>query len=108
MSLPARMPSPARLRQAGAILLGKSNCRPADRAATRRTSYGRTLNPQYPARTPGGGSGRAAIVAAGGSPLGLGSDSGGGLRVPAHFWWVALKPTVRPCRTAARTITPAG
>ena len=86
-----------RLRQAGAILLGKSNCPPGGSGSdTENLLYGRTLNPHDPARTPGGSSGgEAAIVAAGGSPLGLGSDSGGGLRVPAHFCGVAaLKPTV--------------
>ena len=86
-----------RLRQAGAILLGKSNCPPGGSGSdTENLLYGRTLNPHDLARTPGGSSGgEAAIVAAGGSPLGLGSDSGGGLRVPAHFCGVAaLKPTV--------------
>lgn len=86
-----------RLRQAGAILLGKSNCPPGGSGSdSENLLYGRTLNPRDPSRTPGGSSGgEAAIVAAGGSPLGLGSDSGGGLRVPAHFCGVtALKPTV--------------
>ena len=87
----------ARLRQAGAILLGKSNCPPGGSGSdTENLLYGRTLNPHNLTRTPGGSSGgEAAIVAAGGSPLGLGSDSGGGLRVPAHFCGVAaIKPTV--------------
>ena len=86
-----------RLRQAGAILLGKSNCPPGGSGNdTENLLYGRTLNPHASACTPGGSSGgEAAIVAAGGSPLGLGSDSSGGLRVPAHFCGVAaLKPTV--------------
>jgi len=86
-----------RLRQAGAILLGKSNCPPGGSGSdTENLLYGRTLNPHAPACTPGGSSGgEAAIVAAGGSPLGLGSDCGGGLRVPAHFCGVAaLRPTV--------------
>lgn len=87
----------ARWRQAGAILLGKTNCPPGGHGAdTENLLYGRTLNPLDRARTPGGSSGgEAALIAAGGSPLGLGSDSGGGLRVPAHFCGIAaLKPTV--------------
>lgn len=86
-----------RWRAAGAILLGKTNCPPGGFGSdTENLLYGRTLNPHDPTRTPGGSSGgEAAIVAAHGSPLGLGSDSGGGLRVPAHFCGVAtLKPTV--------------
>lgn len=86
-----------RWRQAGAILLGKTNCPPGGFGSdAENLLYGRTFNPHDPTRTPGGSSGgEAAIVAAYGSPLGLGSDSGGGLRVPAHFCGVAaLKPTV--------------
>lgn len=57
--------------------------------------YGRTNNPYDPERTPGGGSGgEAAILAAGGSPLGLGSDSGDSIREPAHYCGIAgLRPT---------------
>jgi amidase len=87
----------ARLRRAGAILLGKTNCPPGGRGGdTENVLYGRTLNPYGLDRTPGGSSGgEAALIAAGGSPLGLGSDAGGGLRVPAHYCGVvALKPTV--------------
>ncbi len=86
----------ARLRQAGAILLGKTNCPPGGSGGdTENVIYGRTLNPYDLARTPGGSSGgEAALIAAGGSPLGLGTDSGGGTRVPAHYCGVAaLKPT---------------
>ncbi len=86
-----------RWRQAGAILLGKTNCPPGGAGSdTENLRYGRTLHPDDPTRTPGGSSGgEAALIAAYGSPLGLGSDSGGGLRVPAHFCGVAaLKPTV--------------
>lgn len=86
-----------RWRQAGAILLGKTNCPPGGSGSdTENLLYGRTLNPHDLTRTPGGSSGgEAAIIAAHGSPLGLGSDSSGGLRVPAHFCGVmALKPTV--------------
>jgi amidase len=86
----------ARLRAAGAILLGKTNT-PEIAAAFESDNlvYGRTNNPYDLARTPGGSTGgEAAIVAAGGSPLGLGTDAGGSIRVPAHFCGLAgLKPT---------------
>lgn len=57
--------------------------------------YGITRNPHNPARAPGGSSGgEGALIAAGGSILGLGSDIGGSLRIPSHFCGtVALKPT---------------
>lgn len=86
----------ARLRAAGAILLGKSNTPELTLSIeTDNLVYGRTNNPYDPSRTPGGSSGgAAAIVAAGGSPLELGSDTGGSIRQPAHFCGVAgLKPT---------------
>src|SRR6266545_290017 len=85
-----------RLREAGAILLGKTNV--AQLLLYQETDnplHGRTNNPWDPDRSPGGSSGgEAAIIAAGGSPLGLGSDIGGSLRVPAHFCGIhSLKPT---------------
>jgi amidase len=86
----------ARLKQAGAILLGKTNCPPwAGGIETENPVYGRTSNPYDLERTPGGSSGgEAAIVAAGGSPCGLGTDSGASVRLPAHFCGLAaLKPT---------------
>jgi amidase len=86
----------ARMRSAGAILLGKTNCPPwGGGSVTDNSLYGRTNNPYDLERTPGGSSGgEAATIAAGGSPCGLGSDSGGSLRQPAHFCGVAcLKPT---------------
>ena len=57
--------------------------------------YGNTLNPHDHSRTPGGSSGgEAALIAGGGSVLGLGSDIGGSLRIPAHFSGTCgLKPT---------------
>ncbi len=87
----------SRLKSAGAILLGKTNCPPGGGGGESSNSvYGQTNNPYALDRTPGGSSGgEAAIIAAGGSPLGLGSDSGGSLRLPAHFCGVAtLRPTV--------------
>jgi amidase len=79
----------ARMRAAGAILLGKTN------VLVENEVYGRTNNPHNLAYSPcGSSSGEAAIIAAGGSPLGLGSDSGGSIRQPAHACGVAgLKPT---------------
>jgi fatty acid amide hydrolase len=89
-------PLVARLRAAGAIVLGKTNVpqlliyNEADNPV-----YGRTNNPFDPKRSPNGSSGgEAAIIAAHGSPLGLGSDIGGSLRSPAHACGIcALKPT---------------
>ncbi|TMK89452.1 MAG: amidase [Actinobacteria bacterium] len=86
----------ARLREAGAIVVGKTNCPELLMGLeSDNVVYGRTVNPYDVTRTCGGSSGgEAAIVAAGASPLGLGSDSGGSLRVPAHFCGVpTLKPT---------------
>lgn len=79
----------ARLREAGAILLGKTN------VLTDNPVYGRTDNPYRVGFGPAGSSsGEAAIIAAGGSPMGLGSDSGGSIRQPAHCCGIAgLKPT---------------
>jgi amidase len=69
--------------------------------------YGRTNNPYDLSRTPGGSSGgEAAIIAAGGSPLGLGNDAGGSIRLPAHFCGIAgIKPNTGRVR---RTGTPPG
>jgi amidase len=86
----------ARMRRAGAILIGKTNCPPGGTGEESwRSVHGGTRNPYDINRTPGGSSsGEAAIIAAGGSPLGLGSDSGGSIRMPAHYCGIAgLKPT---------------
>lgn len=86
----------ARMRAAGAILIGKTNTPELTLAGeTNNLVYGRTNNPYDLARTPGGSSGGAgAIIAAGGSPLDLGSDTGGSVRLPTHFCGIAgLKPT---------------
>lgn len=86
----------SRMKAAGGILLGKSNCPPGGGGGvTDNPVYGPSHNPHDLARSPGGSSGgEAAAIAAGLSPLGIGSDSGGSLRVPAHFCGVAtLKPT---------------
>jgi amidase len=86
----------ARLRAAGAIFLGKTNVPElAGAIESDNLVYGRTNNPYDLARTPGGSSGgEAAIIAACGSPLGLGTDAGGSIRIPAHFCGLAaIKPT---------------
>ena len=86
----------ARMRRAGAILIAKTNSPPAGADEDSWSPLrGCTRNPYDVNRSPGvTSSGEAAIIAAGGSPIGLGSDSGGSIRVPAHYCGVAaLKPT---------------
>jgi len=86
----------ALLKEAGAVILGKSNV-PLNNGdiQTFNDVYGLTRNPWNGERTPGGSSGgSAAAVAAGFAALELGSDIGGSVRIPAHFCGVAaLKPT---------------
>jgi amidase len=79
----------ARMRAAGAVLIGKTSVREG------APLHPRPNNPVDASRTPGSSSsGEAAIIAAGGSPIGLGSDSGGSIRWPAHCCGVAgLKPS---------------
>lgn len=86
----------ARLKTAGAILLGKTNTPELTLSfETDNQVYGRTNNPWDPSRSPGGSSGgAAAIVAAGGVAFDIGSDTGGSIRVPSHFCGIAgIKPT---------------
>jgi Asp-tRNA(Asn)/Glu-tRNA(Gln) amidotransferase A subunit family amidase len=86
----------ARLKAAGAIVLGKTNTpEMAIPYESDNPVFGRTNNPRRLDRTPGGSSGgEAAAIAAGLSPAGLGSDLSGSIRVPAHFCGiVGLKPT---------------
>lgn len=85
-----------RLREAGAILLGKTNLpRAAYDWQCVHPILGRTNNPWDLTRTPGGSSGgSAAALAAGFSPLEIGADAGGSIRVPSHFCGTAgLRPT---------------
>jgi amidase len=86
----------ARLKAAGAVILGKTNA-PVALADWQAVNpiYGRTVNPHDHTRTPGGSSGgAAAALAAGMVPLELGSDIGGSIRVPAHMCGVfGHKPT---------------
>lgn len=86
----------SRLRRAGAVVVGKTNVpqlmilHECDNPL-----YGRTLHPTRDDRSPGGSSGgEAALVAAGGTPLGLASDLGGSIRQPAHSCGICgFKPT---------------
>jgi amidase len=85
-----------RLLDAGAILLGKTNLPEFSFAfETDNLVFGRTNNPYDLSRSPGASSGgEGAIIAACGSPMGLGSDGGGSIRLPAHFCGIAgIKPT---------------
>src|SRR6267143_2007286 len=86
----------ARLRAAGAIIIGHSNVPPwlADHQAA-NPIFGRTANPWDTKRTPGGSSGgAAAALAAGMTPLEVGSDLVASIRLPAHFCGVyGLTPT---------------
>lgn len=89
-------PLVARLRHAGAIVLGVTNTPELLMAwETDNLLYGRTNSPWDLERTPGGSSGgEAAAIAAGMSAGGVGSDGGGSIRVPAHFSGICgLKPT---------------
>jgi Asp-tRNA(Asn)/Glu-tRNA(Gln) amidotransferase A subunit family amidase len=89
-------PLVARLRAAGAIILGVTNSPELLMAwETDNLLYGRTNNPWDLSRTPGGSSGgEAAAIASGCSAGGVGSDGGGSIRVPAHFSGICgLKPT---------------
>jgi len=86
----------ARLKAAGAVLLGKTNVPPlAMSLQTNNAIFGRTNNPWDLTRTVGGSSGgAAAAVAAGLVPFEVGSDMAGSIRIPAHYCGVfGLKPT---------------
>lgn len=86
----------ARMKKAGAILLGKTNTSEFTLSFfTNNPIFGPTRNPYNPEHMSGGSSGgAAAIVAAGGSPIDLGTDTGGSVRLPAHFCGIAgIRPT---------------
>jgi len=101
----------ARLKAAGAIILGKTNTpEMAIPYETDNPVFGRTNNPHDLNRTPGGSSGgEAAAIAACLSPAGIGSDLSGSIRVPAHFCGVAgLKPTTGQVSMAGHVPQAAG
>ena len=89
-------PVVARLRDAGAVLLGKTNTPELTLSGeTNNLIYGRSCNPFDLERSPGGSSGgSAAIITCGGAALELGSDTGGSIREPAHLCGITgIKPT---------------
>lgn len=86
----------ARLKAAGGILLGKTNTPEFGfKGTTENLLFGETRNPWALDKTPGGSSGGAgAATAAGMSPLSVGTDGGGSIRIPASFSGIyGLKPT---------------
>lgn len=90
-------PPVARLRAAGAVIIGHTNMPTLTLAGMHTSSelFGETRNPWHHDRTPGGSSGGDAVaVASGMTAIGLGNDSAGSLRLPANFCGVAaLKPS---------------
>ena len=89
-------PVVARLRAAGAILIGKCNLHEFAFGTTGEdSSFGQTLHPRDPNRSPGGSSGGSAVsVATGMAFASLGTDTGGSIRIPAAACGlVGLKPT---------------
>ena len=102
----ADAPVVARLREAGAIPMARTNMPDfAFRWHTESGLAGHTRNPWDPGRTPGGSSGGEAVaLATGMTPLGLGNDLGGSLRIPAQMCGIAaLRPTQGRVADAATT-----
>jgi fatty acid amide hydrolase len=85
------------LRETGAVVMGRTNLSQTMLyVEARNPLFGQTANPWSLSRSPGGSSGgEAAAIAAGMSPLGVGTDIGGSIRTPAHFCGICgLKPTL--------------
>jgi amidase len=85
-----------RLREAGAVIIAKSNLHElASGITTAGSAFGQTLNPYDPSRNPGGSSGgTAAAIAASFAAAGMGSDTCGSIRIPASVNnLVGLRPT---------------
>lgn len=100
-----------RLKAAGAILLGKTNTPEFTLGyETDNRVYGCTNNPYDLAHTPGGSSGgAAAMIAAGGAPFDIGTDTGGSIRLPAHFCGIAgLRPTTGRAPRTGHAVPPGG
>ena len=92
----------SRLRDAGAIIMGKTNTPEFTMSfQTSNLVYGTTKNPFDTERTPGGSSGgAAALIAANATPMDIGTDTGGSIRLPSHFCGITgIKPTTGrvPC-----------
>lgn len=101
----------SRLRAAGAILVGKTNTPELTLAyQTDNHVFGRTSNPHQVGRTSGGSSGgAAALIACGGIPIDLGTDTGGSIRLPAHFCGIyGLKPTTGRVPTTGNALPSTG
>jgi aspartyl-tRNA(Asn)/glutamyl-tRNA(Gln) amidotransferase subunit A len=102
-------PVTARLREAGAILIGKTTTPEFGcKGETNSDLTGITRNPWDPTKTPGGSSGgTAAAIAAGLGPIGVGTDGAGSVRIPAAFCGnVGLKPSFG--RVPAHPLSPFG
>ncbi len=87
----------ARLREAGAILIAKTNCPEYSSSyETDNAIFGRTNHPANLEHTPGGSTGgEAALLGADASLVGIGLDGGGSIRVPSHYVGIAgIRPTV--------------
>ena len=90
-------PIVARLRQAGAVIIGKTNMHELALGTTNRNArFGTVTNPRAPERSAGGSSGgSAAAVAEGTVTIALGSDTGGSVRIPASYCGIiGYRPTI--------------
>lgn len=102
-------PAVARLREHGAIIVGKTTTSEYGwKGVTDSLRHGVTRNPWNPELTPGGSSGGSAVAVAGRmAALGIGTDGGGSVRIPASFTGtVGLKPTFG--RVSAFPLSPVG